>query len=416
MSAHTRIVRLLAPLAVASAALAAAPADVLAQAAPAPHWVGTWGASPSDPLPGATPATAAYGNQTLREIAHLSIGGGTVRIRLSNALGTTALVVGGAHVARSAGNDAIVARSDRPLTFSGQTSITIPVGAQATSDPVDLAVAAQSDLAVSIFLPQQTGPLTQHSLAVQTSYVAAGDETGSARLDSPAAIQVRPLLSAVEVAAAAQAVAVVTLGDSITDGYNSTPNLDRRWPDDFSRRLQGRFGNRVGVVNEGISGNRVLNEIAGPNAQERLDRDVLAQPGVRYVTLLEGINDIGFPQIAAYASQAVSADDIIAGYRQIIARVHDRGLRIYGGTLTPFVGAGYASPEGEAKRQAVNAFVRNSGEFDAVLDFDKALRDPANPATMLPAFDSGDHLHPNDAGYEAMAYSIDLSLFKPDSN
>lgn len=413
MSAHTRIVRLLAPLAMASAVLTAAPADVLAQAAPAPHWVGTWGASPSDPLAGAMPATAAYGNQTLREIAHLSIGGGTIRIRLSNALGTTALVVGGVHVARSAGNDAIVPRSDRPLTFSGQPSITIPVGAQAISDPVDLAVAAQSDLAVSIYLPQQTGPLTQHSLAVQTSYVAAGDETGSARLDSPATIQVRPLLSAVEVAGAAQAVAVVTFGDSITDGYHSTVDLDRRWPDDFSRRLQARYGNRVGVVNEGISGNRVLNENAGPNAQERLDRDVLAQPGVKYVTLLEGINDIGFSQIAGYAGQAVSADAIIAGYRQIIARVHDRGLRIYGGTLTPFVGAGYASPEGETKRQAVNAFIRDSGEFDAVLDFDKALRDPANPAMMLPAYDSGDHLHPNDAGYEVMAYSIDLSLFRP---
>ncbi len=407
---RTGHLRLLAPAAVATACLALAPAAVLAQAAPSEHWVGTWGASPSDPLPGAATPTPSYADQTLREIAHISIGGRSLRLRLSNALGTTALTLGPVHVARSAGNDAIVAQSDRTLTFSGQQTITIPVGALAISDPVDLPVAAQSDLAVSVYVPPQTGPLTQHSLGTQTSYVVSGNSTGSVRLDSPATTTTRPLLSGIEVMAPARSVAVVTLGDSITDGYRSTVDLNRRWPDDFARRLQGRFGNAVGVINEGISGNRVINEGAGPNAEERLDRDVLAQPGVRYVTLLDGINDIGN---STRPGQAASAEDIIAGYRQIIARAHDSGLKIYGATMPPFVGAGYATADGEAKREAVNEFIRNGGQFDGVLDFDQAIRDPANPTRMLPAYDSGDHLHPNDDGYEVMAYSINLALFQP---
>ena len=405
----------------ATSCLALAPGLALAQAVPTQHWVGTWGASPSDPLPtGAT--TPGYANQTLREIAHVSIGGGTVRVRLSNALGTSPLVVGAAHVALSAGNDAIAPRSDRALTFSGRTSFTIPIGALADSDPVALAVAAQSDLAVSIFLPQATGALSEHQLGVQTSYVAAGNDVAATRLPSPATTLTRPLLAGIDVYAPARTAAVVTFGDSITDGYNSTVDLDRRWPDDLARRLRARFGNAVSIVNEGISGNRVLNDSFGPNAQQRLDRDVLAAPGARYVTLLEGINDIGFPhfppgtQPIDYSGQEVSADDIIAGYRQIVTRAHDRGLKVYGGTLTPFLGTFYATPEGEAKREAVNAFIRSSGLFDAVLDFDAAVRDPANPTHMLAAYDSGDHLHPNDAGYEAMAYSIDLSLFSPDAS
>lgn len=378
------------------------------------NWVGTWGASPSDPLPEATTPTPSYNNQTLREIAHLSLGGREIRLRLTNSLGRQTLTIGAVNVAVSVSNDAIAPGTNRAVTFSGQSTISIPPGALAISDPVDLSVAPLSNLAVSIYVPQNTGPATQHSLGTQTSYVVNGNVVGARRLESPATIQTRPFLSAIEVAGNAQSVAVVTLGDSITDGFRSTVDANRRWPDEFARRLQARFGNRVGVVNEGISGNRVLNEVAGPNAQERFDRDVLAQAGVKYVTLLEGINDIGFSQLPAYANQNVSAEQIIAGYRQIIERAHDKDLIIYGGTLTPFLGAGYADAAGEQKRQTINDFIRNSGAFDGVLDFDLAIRDPADPTRMLPAYDSGDHLHPNDLGYEAMAYSINLSLFRPD--
>ena len=309
----------------ATSCLALAPGFALAQTTATQHWVGTWGASPSDPLPaGAT--TPGYANQTLREIAHVSIGGGTVRVRLSNALGTAPLVAGAAHLALSAGNDAITPRNDRTLTFSGRTGFTIPIGALADSDPVALTVAPQSDLAVSIFLPQATGPLSEHQLGMQTTYVAAGNDVIATRMPSPAATLTRPLLAGIDVYSPARTAAVVTLGDSITDGARSSVDLDRRWPDDLARRLRARFANAVSVVNEGISGNRVLNDSFGPSAQQRLDRDVLAAPGAKYVTLLEGINDIGFPNFAPgaqpidYSGQQASADDIIAGYKQIITR------------------------------------------------------------------------------------------------
>lgn len=249
---------------------------------------------------------------------------------------------------------------------------------------------------------------------MQTSYVTAGDATGAAGFaqGSATTILTRPFLSNVEVLGSSQAVAVVTLGDSITDGYNSTVDADARWPDQLARVLVSRYGNKVAVSNAGIGGNRVLNDAIGPNALARFDRDVLTQAGVRYITVLEGINDLGF-SVVLPPDQEVSAQQVVDGYRQLIARAHERGLAIYGCTLTPFEGAGYYSDTGEAKREAINAFIRSGGEFDAVIDFDEVVRDPQNPLAFLPAYDSGDHLHPSDAGYAAMGTSIDPALFQP---
>ena len=395
--------------------LPAARADDLAQSRR--HWVATWQGSPQtfDPLLASlVPLQPSYNNQTLREIVHLSIGGPKIRLRLTNSYGAQSLVIGAVHVARALEGSTIRGSSDRTVTFGGEGGITIPPGAVAISDPVDLPVPALADLAVSIYVPQDTGPATQHSLGVRTSYVATGDATGAAGfpMGSATTILTRPFLSNVEVFGINQAVAVVTLGDSITDGYNSTVDADARWPDQLARVLVGAYGNKVGVSNAGISGNRILNDGIGPNALARFDRDVLTQAGVRYVTVLEGINDVGF-SVAFAPNQDVSAQQVIGGYRQLIARAHERGLSIYGCTLTPFKGAVYYSDAGEAKREAINEFTRSSGEFDAVIDFDQVVRDPQNPLAFLPAYDSGDHLHPSDAGYAAMGTSIDPALFRP---
>jgi len=350
----------------------------------------------------------------LREIVHISIGGPDIRVRLTNSYGTQSLVVGAVHIANAGEGSTIRPSTDRTVTFGGQGSITIPPGAVAVSDPVSLSVQPLSDLAVSIYVPQDTGTATQHTLGQQTSYVTDGDATGASGFPQGIAttILTRPFLSNIEVFGANQAVTVVTLGDSITDGYNSTVDADARWPDRLAQVLVGRYGNKVGVSNAGISGNRVLNDGIGPNALARFDRDVLTQASVRYVTVLEGINDVGF-SVAFAPNQEVSAQQVIGGYRQLIARAHERGLAVYGGTLTPFKGSGYYSDAGEAKREAINEFIRSSGEFDAVIDFDQIVRDPQNPLAFLPAYDSGDHLHPSNAGYAAMGTSIDPVLFRP---
>ena len=246
---------------------------------------------------------------------------------------------------------------------------------------------------------------------VQTAYLAAGDQTGAASLPGATTVQSRYVLSSVETLAGPGAATIVTLGDSITDGYASTPDADKRWPDDLAARLQNSwFGKQDGVADEGISGNRVRLEGIGPNAQSRFDRDVLSNPNVRFMTVLEGINDIGFP-VFFPGRRPPTPGDITAVYHQLIVRAHEHGIKIYGCTMTPYQGSGYYSTAGEATREAVNQWIRTSGEFDAVIDFDKVVRNPANPLQFLPAYNSGDHLHPNDAGYLAMANSIDLSLF-----
>ena len=375
------------------------------------HWVGTWATAPVSQPPG---AAVNINNQTLRQIVHISLGGERVRIRVSNAFGTAPLIVGAAHIARRDTNELIIAGSGRPLTFSGNSHITIPAGAIAVSDAVRLDAPALSDLAIDLYLPgdtaASTSPLTRHTGALQTNYVsAAGDFTGATAFPVASTRASWFFLTAVEVTAADSVGALVALGDSITDGTRSTPDTNRRWPDALARRIMAQRRD-MGVLNLGIAGNRVLTDGAGPNAQSRSDRDVLTQTSATHLIVLEAINDIGFENF--FPDQAVSADDIIAGHRQLIARAHARGLKVIGATLTPIEGSGYFAPATEAKRQAVNAFIRTSGAYDAVIDFDVVTRDPAQPTRFLPAFDSGDHLHPNDAGYQAMADAIDLRLLR----
>lgn len=375
------------------------------------EWLAVWGASPSDPAP-------AMPGVTVREHVRLSLGGDRIRIRLSNRFGTSPLTVGPVHVARQGTGAGIVPGTDRAVTFGGDPTVTIPAGALAVSDPISLDVDALSEIAVSIFLPPGSGTLTIHALGVSTTYISPpGDFTGASVLPVASTQLSRFLLSNVEALVHKSSDAIVTLGDSITDGFASTVDANHRWPDFLADRLRAkhRFDD-ISVVDQGISGNRLRKDIAGPNAQERFDRDVIAQTGVRWVTLLEGINDIGFPgSVEPPSTPRTTAPEIIAAYKQLITRAHAAGLKIYGCTLTPFEGTifpGYFAPDKEPVRQAVNEWIRTSGWFDAVIDFDRAVRDPSHPTRMLPAYDSGDHLHPNDAGYQAMANAVDLRLFQ----
>ena len=372
-------------------------------------WVATWAESPDS-------TSVKFSGQTLREVVRISVGGRRLRVRLSNEMGTAPLTVGAAHLAVAGPGGTIQPGTDRVLTFGGHGGVTLAPSAPALSDPVDIDISDLTSLAVSLYFPSDTGAATTHGTASQTTFISgSGDFTAAVALPVSTTSTSRFFLSAIYVVPDSPTDAVVTLGDSITDGLFSTVDANRRWPDRLAERLATvhRF-KRTSVVNAGISGNRVLNDFVGPNAQSRLDRDVLGEPGVRFVTLLEGINDIGFPTLLGLPAQAVSASAIIDGYRQLIARVHSHGLKIYGATLTPFEGTiypGYFTTDGEAKRQAVNQFIRTGGAFDAVIDFDAAVRDPAHPTRLLAAFDSGDHLHPNDAGYRAMGDAIDLHLF-----
>ena len=388
-------------------------------------WVATWGASPQsevEPVFGPPPTAVQFNNQTIRMIARISKGGDRIRVRLDNSFGTDSVVIGAAHVAVHASGAGIIPGSDHQLTFGGSATVTIPPGAPIVSDPVDFDIPNLAELAVSIYLPQPTAGLSGHTLGVQTTYVGApgsGDQTGAAAVATPTTTLTRYFLAGIDVLADDEVKAVVTFGDSITDGFNSTVDANRRWPDRLAERLleRGHKQNRT-VVNEGISGNRLLHNVIGPDALSRFDRDVISQAHVEFVTVLLGINDVGFPAIAVpnapppFASQSVTSDQMLQAYRQLIARAHAKGIKIIGATLTPFEGAGYATAEGEAKREAANNFIRSSGEFDAVIDFDRVTRDPTHPARLAPQFDSGDHLHPNDLGYKAMADSIDLAIFQ----
>ena len=389
----------------------------------ADHWVATWGASPAPQLVNRADMQAEkleFNNQTLREIVHTSIGGNTVRVRLSNAHGKETVEIA-AHIAVRAKGAGIVAGSDRALTFSGRPDARIPADATLFSDPVKLDVPADGDLAISLFLAKSARAAGIHYSAMQTSYVAKGDMTGAASFPEDEKVTYWAFLTGVDVLAPETAAAVVAFGDSITDGAKSTVDANRRWPNILASRLLARRGGRkIGVVDAGIGGNRILHDPAsnvrfGVNALARFGRDALGQPGVRYVILLEGINDLGHAGQSAPASETVSAEEIIAGMKQMIERAHDKGLKIFGATLTPFGGTtipGYFTPEKEVKRKAINEWIRTSKAFDGVIDFDKAIRDPANPDKMLPAYDGGDWLHPGDAGYKAMGEAIDLALFK----
>jgi lysophospholipase L1-like esterase len=408
----------------AVAMLATAP--LAAQSGRGDHWVGTWAtavvarpvaAGPARQGGPPGPPPLVIDNQTLREIVHTTLAGSRVRVVFSNAFGTAPVDIGAAHVALRDKESAIVASSDRALTFGGRPAFRIPPGASAVSDPVSLSVPQAADLAIDLYLPGQVGsgpsPLTMHGGANQTIYISGtGNHAGEPSLQEATPNRSWYLLSSVEVIAPERTNAIVTFGDSITDGTRSTIDTNSRWPDELARRLAADRGNRrFAVLNEGIAGNQVVGNGfpgAGVNALARFDRDVLAQPGVTHVIVMEGINDIGL----ARANPTPSAADLIAAHEQLIARAHAHGLKIYGATLTPFEGASYFSPEGEMKREAVNEWIRTSGAYDGVVDFDKVIRDPGAPTKFLPQYDSGDHLHPNDAGYKAMGDAVDLGLFK----
>ena len=380
-----------------------------------PRWVATWGTSPSTPgrFGQAAAAGSAFENRTLRQVVHVSVGGDSVRVRLSNRHGSVPLEVGAVHIASRRDGARIDRASDRTLTFGTEASITIPVGAYVLSDPVDFEVLPTTDLVISIYFPSDTGTPTSHGSAIQTNYISAlGNHAATEQLPDAETTQSWFFLTAVEVKPSDRTGVVVTLGNSITDGTQSTVDANSRWPDHLASRLAARGSGTLGVVNAGIAGNRVLHDLGGfgVNTLARLDLDVLSVPGVTHVVFLQGINDVGMGGTLAPRAEVVSADEIIAGHRQLIARVRARGLKIYGATLTPFEGAFYYTEEGEAKRQVVNNWIRTSGAYDAVIDFDAATRDPAQPSRFRPGF-SQDNLHPNDGGYRAMADAIDLSLF-----
>jgi len=350
---------------------------------------------------------------TYREIVHVSIGGPMVRVILTNEFGTDPLTIGAAHVAVSQGGTAINLVSAGGLTFGGRTSVTIPPGALAVSDPVLMNLPPATDLAISLFVPAQPiSVVTQHSFADQTSYTSPGNVVGAKTFETPGETVSWPFLKGVDVKVSAASAAIVAFGDSITDGARSTGNANARWPDVLARRLQAdKKTAGIAVLNEGIGGNRILHDVAGPSALARFDRDVVAQAGVKYLILMESINDIGHAADPVKPYDVVTADDIIVGLGQLAERAHSHGIKVYGATLTPYTGAKYASPAGEAMRQAVNKWIRTTSQIDGFIDFEKATQDPANPAMYLPAYDSGDHLHPKDAGYKAMGESIDLKLF-----
>jgi lysophospholipase L1-like esterase len=376
------------------------------------RWVGTWTTTPA-PVEG-----VALRDQTLRMIAHLSIGGPRLRVRLSNAHGARPLTIGAAHVGLRSEGAALVSGSGGPLTFNGSPAITIPAGALVVSDPVDLAVPPLADLAVSVYLPgdvPESLPITGHGNAHQTNYVSPpGDFAAATELPVQEPTEAFLFVSGVEVLAPRGAGGIVAFGDSLTDANISQLDANHRWPDQLARRLVAREGGRtLGVMNQGIGGNRILHDGRGDSGLRRFDRDVLAQPGATHVVVLLGINDIR--NRGQLPAEFVSAEAMIAGLHQLAVRAHAGGLKIFGGTLLTFehetFNPGFYTPAGEAKRQTVNAWIRESGAFDAVIDFEAALRDPEQPTRMLPRWDCGDHLHPSDPGYLHMGDVIDLSLF-----
>lgn len=408
------------------------------------HWVATWASAQQQPAAGrgggggrgagapaaaaaatpapatpavtptpAAPAPGTLNNQTARMIVRTSIGGSRVRVQLSNAFGAAPLDLGAAHIAIRGKDSAIVGGSDRALLFNGKPKARVLPGAVLLSDPVDLVVPRLGDLAISVYVPGDSGRASQHSQALHTTYIAAGDTTD--QMEMPDAMMTRAWywISSVDVMAPADSGAIVAFGDSITDGTTSTVDANRSWPSLLSERLIANPATaNLSVLNMGIAGNRILGDGAGISALARFDRDVLSQPGVKWLMILEGINDMNGAGRggAAATGPALTADDLIGAMKQMIERAHTHEIKVIGCTLTPY---GNATDAVEAMRQALNLFIRTSGAFDAVVDFDKVIQDPNNPRQFRDGFNNTDKLHPNDAGYKAMADAVDLSIFAP---
>ena len=406
------------------------------------NWIGTWAAAPQAAVQG---RVETFHNQTLRLIVHTSAGGKKVRIKISNTFGDQPLLIGAARIARRASEADIDPASDRALKFHGNASTTIAPHSMVVSDPVNLEVPALSDLAISLFFPEPAALTTAHILALQTNYVSAETGDATAQMKFPVAEKITswPFLTGVDVESGPQAATIVALGSSLTDGDGSSMDANCRWPDVLAERLQkaDREDTELAVLNEGIIGNRLLSDTQSPrqaggppplgavyeqlgpalgqSGLARFDRYVLAQAGVKYVILALGVNDMLFPGSFIPQTETVTAQDLISGNRQLIARAHKKGIRVIGTTIPPFEHAlfrnpfydRFYSPEKEKIRQEVNAWIRTAGEFDGVIDFDQAVRDPNHPTQLLPAFDSGDHLHVNNAGNVAQSNAIPLSLF-----
>jgi lysophospholipase L1-like esterase len=398
--------------------------------APRNAWIATWAASPQPTAPDPNEPLFNIEDQTVRERVRVSIGGAQICIRFSNEYGFAPLLVGSATVAAPNDTASVRPGSIQTVTFGGRNSVTIPAGAPVLSDPLAFPVTSGAEISISLYFPKRVATPTLHLLALKRAVVSQhGDHTRAEKIEGGAASESSILVSAVLVPAQPSQRLVVAFGDSVTDGDGSTVDADHNWPSDLIRRLgKTPEGSKLAVVNEGIVGNRLLSDcfIAsvgcfGVSALARFDRDALALPGVTHIVLLEGINDIGFPDAKLGGSYLAGPDDVrtpedlIDAYRQLISRAHSHGVKLIGATISPFEGVdfpGYYSESKEAYRQTINKWIRTSGSFDGVIDFDAVLRDPDHPSRLWPRFSSKDHLHPNDAGYRAMADAIDLALFK----
>jgi len=389
---------------------------------PTSKWVATWSPSQQIPEPQNALAPEDMRDMTMRQIVHVSIGGSSLRVHVSNAFGTEPLHFTSMHIARpiSAASSQIDPASDRAVTFAGAADVTVPAGAEYISDPIDYAVKPLSNLAITLHLDAAPVGETSHPGSRSTSYYVHGDLVGAADLPNARHADHWYQLSGIDVRAFAGSAAIVVLGDSITDGHGTTTNGNDRWTDVLAERLQASPATRgLSVINKGIGGNHVLTDGLGPNLLARFDRDVLAQAGTKYLIVLEGVNDLGGLTRLGDVPATEHADlvhRIEGAYEQIVTRAHAAGLAVFGATITPFVGSEYYHPPAttEADRQAINNWIRAPGHFDAVIDFDKALRDPQQPDHMLPIYDSGDHLHPSIAGYRAMGEAVPLALFAGD--
>jgi lysophospholipase L1-like esterase len=394
-----------------------------AQAESASAWIATWAAPPLPPTAADGPrlATPSFSNQTLRQVVRISAGGNRVRVRFTNEYGITPLLIGAARISLADAKGNLLAGTDHALTFAGEKSVFIPAGAPFLSDAVDLPTTPLATLSISLYVPKDTGPCTCHAMGMQTAYVSDSGDFTNRNFTPRQTLYSRAFISGVEVETAAPAKAIAVLGDSISDGMGTTIDMNRRWPDVLAERLAMRDRHQSwGVLNLGISGNRLLNDGAGQSALARFDRDVLAVPGVAYVIVFIGVNDISWiqspdpPGLAAGGVAPIEATTatMIAGYRQLVERAHSKGLKIYVATISPYQGDVGWTAHGETARHELNKWIRESGAFDAVLDFDAVLRDPAHPAHLALSLEAPDHVHGNDAGNQAVANSINLALFK----